>query len=62
VKWILLSVIGMLAVGFALLYRKGDPMAAASAETEKAAVAASTKAAPAKATSTKASGHARGGG
>jgi hypothetical protein len=62
VKWILLSVIGMLAVGFALLYRKGDPMAAASAETEKAAAAASAKAESTKATSTKASGHARGGG
>ena len=29
VKWILLSVIGMLAVGFALLYRKGNPIQAA---------------------------------
>ena len=25
VKWILLTVIGMLALGFVMLYRKGDP-------------------------------------
>jgi len=28
VKWILLTVLGMLALGFALLYRKGNPIAA----------------------------------
>lgn len=27
VKWLLLSVLGMLAVGFAILYRKGNPLA-----------------------------------
>jgi hypothetical protein len=31
VKWVLLSVIGMLAVGFALLYRKGNPIHTAEA-------------------------------
>ena len=51
VKWILATVLGMLALGFALLYRKGNPMAAASGESEKASPAAA---------STKASGHARG--
>jgi hypothetical protein len=35
VKWVLLSVIGMLATGFVLLYRKGDPMAEAAADGEK---------------------------
>jgi hypothetical protein len=60
VKWILLTILGMLALGFALLYRKGNPMAAASEESggkseQDASAAASTKAA-----STKASGHARG--
>lgn len=33
VKWILLTVLGMLALGFTLLYRKGNPV---SAETTKA--------------------------
>jgi hypothetical protein len=28
VKWVLLSILGMLALGFVLLYRKGDPLAA----------------------------------
>ena len=27
VKWVLLSILGMLALGFVLLYRKGDPLA-----------------------------------
>lgn len=63
VKWILATVLGMLALGFALLYRKGDPMAAASEKAEKAAVQESpTTAASTKAASTKAPGHARGGG
>jgi hypothetical protein len=51
VKWILATVLGMLALGFALLYRKGDPAAAASEDSGKIAPAAA---------STKASGHARG--
>jgi hypothetical protein len=51
VKWIIASVLGMLAVGFVLLYRKGNPMAAASEEPGEAATPAA---------STKASGHARG--
>ena len=25
VKWIVISILGMLAIGFALLYRKGNP-------------------------------------
>jgi hypothetical protein len=50
VKWILLTILGMLALGFALLYRKGDP----SATRESAESEASVKAA------TKAPGHARG--
>jgi hypothetical protein len=63
VKWILATVLGMLALGFALLYRKGDPMAAASEKAEKAAVQESpTTAASTKAASTKAPGHACGGG
>ncbi len=36
VKWILLTVIGMLALGFIMLYRKGDPAAAAADKTPKA--------------------------
>lgn len=39
VKWILLTVLGMLALGFALLYRKGNPMLSqqqAAATTTKA--------------------------
>ena len=28
VKWVLLSVLGMLAAGFVLLYRKGNPIGA----------------------------------
>jgi hypothetical protein len=57
VKWILATVLGMLALGFALLYRKGDPLAAEDSEkaSESGTTAASTKAA-----STKASGHGRG--
>jgi hypothetical protein len=59
VKWILATVLGMLALGFALLYRKGDPMAAApgesGGESEKASESATNAA-----SSTKASGHARG--
>jgi hypothetical protein len=35
VKWVLLSVLGMLAVGFALLYRKGNPAAPAAASGAK---------------------------
>ena len=38
VKWILLTVFGMLALGFTLLYRKGDPT------TSEAATKASTHA------------------
>ena len=59
VKWILATVLGMLALGFALLYRKGDPMAAApgesGGESEKASESATNAA-----SSTKASGHGRG--
>lgn len=58
VKWILLTVLGMLALGFALLYRKGDPMAAASEESAKVSESTTT-AASAKAAS-KATGHGRG--
>lgn len=38
VKWILLTVLGMLALGFALLYRKGNPIVSqpAAADTTKA--------------------------
>lgn len=32
VKWVLLTVLGMLAAGFVLLYRKGDPIPSASPE------------------------------
>jgi hypothetical protein len=60
VKWILATVLGMLALGFALLYRKGDPMAAAAEESEKASESATTAASSTKAASTKAPGHARG--
>jgi hypothetical protein len=35
VKWILLSVLGMLAVGFAMLYRKSSPAAPATASGAK---------------------------
>jgi hypothetical protein len=51
VKWILLTVIGMLALGFVLLYRKGDP-------TQAIDRTASTGSEPQ--TATKASRHARG--
>jgi hypothetical protein len=61
VKWILATVLGMLALGFALLYRKGDPMAAEESEkASESAATAETKAASTKAASTKASGHGRG--
>jgi hypothetical protein len=36
VKWILLTVLGMLALGFTLLYRKGDPVSLQERETTKA--------------------------
>jgi hypothetical protein len=36
VKWLLLSVMGMLAAGFVLLYRKGDPIAAVGDPAPKA--------------------------
>jgi hypothetical protein len=36
VKWILLSVIGMLAAGFVLLYRKGNPVQTSSPASEPA--------------------------
>ena len=36
VKWVLLSVLGMLATGFILLYRKGNPLADGTAEMESA--------------------------
>lgn len=39
VKWVLLSVLGMLAVGFALLYRKGNPLHAAGEPEQPAAKA-----------------------
>jgi hypothetical protein len=39
VKWVLLSVIGMLAAGFVILYRKGNPLQTAE-EPEPAAKAA----------------------
>jgi hypothetical protein len=32
VKWILVTVLGMLALGFVLLYRKGDPLEKTKAE------------------------------
>lgn len=35
VKWILASVLGMLAIGFALLYRKGSPAAAPGKNNER---------------------------
>jgi hypothetical protein len=35
VKWILLSVLGMLAVGFAMLYRKSNPAASPAASGAK---------------------------
>ncbi|HEU5022132.1 MAG TPA: carboxypeptidase-like regulatory domain-containing protein [Bryobacteraceae bacterium] len=35
VKWVLLSVLGMLAVGFAMLYRKGNPAAPTAASGAK---------------------------
>jgi hypothetical protein len=52
VKWVLLTILGMLALGFILLYRKGDPLenpgsSAASPDSESD-------------TATKASRHARG--
>jgi hypothetical protein len=31
VKWVLLSVIGMLAAGFVILYRRGNPLESAQA-------------------------------
>ena len=40
VKWVLLSVIGMLAAGFVILYRKGNPIQTADAETQPAPKAA----------------------
>ena len=51
VKWILLTVIGMLALGFVLLYRKGDPTQA----IDRTASTGSEQE-----TATKASRHARG--
>jgi len=36
VKWVLLSIFGMLATGFVLLYRKGNPMAEQNATEPKA--------------------------
>jgi hypothetical protein len=36
VKWILLSVLGMLAAGFVILYRKGNPLQADSAASKNA--------------------------
>ena len=36
VKWVLLSVLGMLATGFILLYRKGNPIVDGTAEMESA--------------------------
>jgi hypothetical protein len=39
VKWILLTVLGMLALGFTLLYRKGDPVAASQSPAETPAKA-----------------------
>ncbi len=52
VKWVLLTVLGMLALGFTLLYRKGDPIGTG------AGGATQSEAAPE--TVTKASKHARG--
>ena len=51
VKWVLLTMLGMLALGFVLLYRKGDP-------TQAIDLTASTGSEPE--TATKASRHARG--
>jgi hypothetical protein len=48
VKWILATILGMLALGFTLLYRKGNPNEQQASETAT------------KATATKASTHARG--
>jgi hypothetical protein len=44
VKWILLTVLGMLALGFTLLYRKGNPVASLDRGPEAAATKASTHA------------------
>ncbi len=51
VKWVLLTILGMLALGFALLYRKGDPLQNAGGATQLQAESE---------TVTKASKHARG--
>jgi hypothetical protein len=34
VKWILISVLGMLGIGFALLYRKGNPTQSVSTKAD----------------------------
>lgn len=47
VKWVLLTVLGMLALGFTLLYRKGDPLetagSAAATDAESETVTKATK-------------------
>lgn len=56
VKWVLLTILGMLALGFTLLYRKGDPLdSAGNAGAGSAALPDSESE-----TATKASKHARG--
>jgi hypothetical protein len=36
VKWVLLTILGMLALGFTLLYRKGDPLEKVNSESQTA--------------------------
>jgi hypothetical protein len=44
VKWILATVLGMLALGFVLLYRKGNPLDVNPIETRNSTKAANTHA------------------
>jgi hypothetical protein len=43
VKWILLSVLGMLAAGFVILYRKGNPLQTAEDNASPTVAKASLK-------------------
>jgi hypothetical protein len=54
VKWVLLTIVGMLALGFTLLYRKGDPRENAGSAASLNVPASDSE------TATKASKHARG--
>jgi hypothetical protein len=56
VKWILLSVIGMLTIGFILLYRKGSPQASDASSSSAASATVSSSESATKASSR----HARG--